>query len=112
MTKIFRVQDKEGRGPYNPRIKGHVSNALLSAHCYDPERPSPWEDMPSYRSSAQHRFGFLLREDAFRWFEGFWEDLEKEGFQLVAVDGEVVHFGTSQVAFIPTEGEANGNQDG
>src|SRR5690606_8933197 len=100
----------QGRGPYQCWWQGQSD--LHEAHDDDRKRPSPIEDFRREDLGAvigsSCRYGFLLKEDAVAWFEGWFERLAEAGFRLCEVEAkEIVAFGTTQVAFLPAALDAD-----
>lgn len=114
VTKVWRVQDINGRGPYNndsDQLKRDLAHRLRTVHSNDDLRPDPCDDftLAEWRNVIETKavFGFLCKSDAIVWFDGFWGFLEIAGFDLVEVEGEVIAMGEVQVAFVPIEREVN-----
>ena len=102
--KVWRVQDAKGNGPYTAWADNNVVEGLAAAHNGDSERPGPFHDFGwrvyDYLPCYGTRYGFLLREDALKWFDGWWDKLAAQGYALVEVEtDEILAFGTAQVAF-------------
>lgn len=110
LVTVWRVENTNGNGPYNPPYQNDAQNKLAltlkAAHCGDYERPGPMVDFSpkdmSWVMRTEAVFGFLLKEDAVAWFEGFWDRLEACGYALVTYNvppENIGAIGTTQIAF-------------
>lgn len=100
--KVYRVQNKEGRGPYS--IRGWED----SNH-NDEQHPTPLHDFPlwPYRhrqdieAPPNIKFGFSSLEQLRKWFsDRELTKLKKYGFDIVEIEAEVLYQSDKQVAFI------------
>ena len=123
---VFRMQNKEGRGPYHQMFTGpdgdwisYRSAWAIRAHEH-PERPGLMFDdglmhsirrMTTFRE-REWRFGFKSKEQALEWFDSTTERarLAEHGFRVVRIRAERIIYGDKQVLFQP-EGSYDGTKN-
>jgi hypothetical protein len=105
---VWRVEDRKGEGPYGDfrdSRRQKLQEALVLCHGYSTDHPSPLDDeLGEYLSANKFKpvFGFKSKEDAIKWFAGFWQDLHKLGFRLKTFEAKDYLVGKSnkQLVFI------------
>ena len=105
MAKVWRMQNAEGKGPYDSMW---VSDWTSRDHAPWDGHPGPYQDTGFHpialeefgKDTSQWRFGFSSYEQALQWFNQ--EELDKLGsfgFHLVELETTFVHSGDYQVIF-------------
>ena len=96
MLTVYRVEHKDGRGPYHQDFddphKGYIALERT---------PAPWEDGIPY-FPAYYRFGFKSLDQLYDWFiEEERERLKRKGFliRLFKVKSHLVIKGRKQLVF-------------
>jgi hypothetical protein len=107
---VHRVEDKEGKGPYNSDHS--VSQSLKERHVNLDRAPTPYNDGMGSRSeaawsySACWRFAFKTEADLQRWFTPYeLKRLQRVGFKRVeyTVSTRYINSGGKQCAFNRTK---------
>ncbi|MDE2425644.1 MAG: hypothetical protein KGO96_07035 [Elusimicrobia bacterium] len=111
MTKVYRYEDKKGKGPYNGLGNGtkqaeNLSEELRNKHENTGIHPGfikdfYWKYSLTAVEAEKFKYGFLTKEQAFDWFEGYISELEICGWELKECEAETVLVGESgkQVMF-------------
>jgi hypothetical protein len=104
VTSIWRVQDKNGVGPYRNRIEESIE--LLVGHSWGEKQknhPTPYRDPKiKRRMTDSERCGFNSFWSLIKWFslrELFL--LHRMGFKIKRVNGVLTAIGQHQVLFTP-----------
>jgi len=99
---VYRVEDSDGRGPYNSYM-AHVPGLLMAHNQEGPKtRPNTYADPKLRHIMQDHEFcGFTSLTDMGQWFEGFGEALEDNDFTITEyeIDPSLVLHGSGQVVF-------------
>lgn len=98
--KVYRVENKEGDGPYNSTGYVEELHEMAIEHRND-AHPNPWRDEMLQSISSEERCGFSSVWDVRRWFEGFTIRLAENGYHVSIYDVpyEDIRHGESQVLF-------------
>ena len=97
MNTIFRIQNKNGNGPYvNQNLSCLANDTSCSGH------PAPYADEGIDRLAMyKERCGFHSIQQLKEWFnvQTLFE-LKKHGFDIVEVQGKITARGKKQILFI------------
>lgn len=110
MHTVWRIQNKEGRGPYTSGASG------WQCRPHSPQNgcPGPYDDagLAAFWSKVEgwreYRFGFASLEMLSEWFTPIEiRNLKVQGFEIVELQASEVHFGTHQVLYKVLEEKSN-----
>lgn len=108
MQTVWRVQNDKGLGPYHGY--GWSEQWAIKPHNYENGCPLPGEDAAiakfwnELKDSRRFKFGFASIEQLQRWFHrDELEALARMGFKVVEVPAAEVHYGLTQVVYLPVE---------
>lgn len=92
---VWRVENENGEGPYTGR---NCIEEMCNEHSDNLNKwPSPYcERLPIYGSWL---CGFASKEQARKWFLGYWRMLRERGFRLKRIRAVDVNYGVKQVTF-------------
>jgi len=109
LEEIYRIQDKDGNGPYY-QMSGHHSGQIrdelkkiLGEHSSSNGHPTAFNEFLRC-SKKEEKFGFFSMDQLTLWFSNQEiKALEHLGFNIHIVYGKITELGEKQVLFIPDE---------
>ncbi|MDG4783283.1 hypothetical protein O7614_26855 [Micromonospora sp. WMMD961] len=104
---VYRIEDRDGRGPYNNYPMDFKRNKIIRELCKIHASPTthPAGQLDGITSdngfTVDHYFGFINKASLARWFTGWGERLTEAGFYVstFAARSEDILHGRKQIAF-------------
>lgn len=106
LVKIYRVEGRDGNGPYRGQENSTNLQYKLCRHNFRTGRPSPHLDgiNPSGldRPVSEYYFGFTHVDKLKEWFKGSRTALREDGYKMAVYEVDIsdVLFGKKQAAFV------------
>ena len=85
--KIFRIEHpSDGFGPYTT-YHNYDDKGMRAAHCDQSSHPNPYVDLKLFYFEKSIHCGFNSQENLEKWFHGYLDNLNNNGFQMVIYEG-------------------------
>ena len=102
MMKVWRIENKEGDGPYS-MMRDNENLDFLFRHNNNLDRWPPPTDDDIDEIRPEEVFGFASQESLYLWFGDDLERLEENGFYITCYESNYVRHGFKQVVFVKGE---------
>lgn len=108
LIKVYRVENVDGRGPYQSNSADTPELIDMSKWHVDENHPEIYFDIPDFEKipnayDFKWLCGFLTLNSLREWFDGYIPALNRAGFQIkeYMVPKTKVYVGSKQVLFFP-----------